>query len=40
MLTIESKELEINRDLLIKAKMICKFVRVKPTITNENIKNI
>ena len=40
MLTIETKELEISKDLLKKVEMICKFACVKPTITNGNIKNI
>lgn len=40
MLTIETKELEISKDLLRKVEMICKFACVKPTITNENVKNI
>ena len=40
MLTIETKELEISKDLLRKVEMICKFAYVKPTITNENVKNI
>ena len=40
MLTIETKELEISKDLLRKVEMICKFACVKPTITNGNIKNI
>ena len=40
MLTIETKELEISKDLLRKDEMICKFACVKPTITNENVKNI
>ena len=40
MLTIETKELEIGKDLLKKVEMICKFASVKPTITNGNIKSI
>ena len=40
MLTIETKELEISKDLLRKVEMICKFACVKPTITNGNVKNI
>ena len=40
MLTMETKELEISKDLLRKVEMICKFACVKPTITNENVKNI
>ena len=40
MLTIETKELEISKDLLKKVEMICKFACVKPAITNGNIKNI
>ena len=40
MLTIETKELEIGKDLLKKVEMICKFACVKPTITNGNIKSI
>ena len=40
MLTIETKELEINIELKRKVEMICKFACVKPTITNGNIKNI
>ena len=40
MLTIETKELEISKDLLRKFEMICKFACVKPTITNGNVKNI
>ena len=40
MLTIETKELEISKDLLKKVETICKFACVKPTITNRNIKNI
>jgi len=40
MLTIETKELEIGKDLLKKVEMICKFACVKPTITNGIIKNI
>ena len=40
MLTIETKELEISKDLLKKVEMICKFACVKPTITNGIIKNI
>lgn len=40
MLTIETKELEISKDLLKKVEMIYKFACVKPTITNGNIKNI
>lgn len=39
-MTIETKELEISKDLLRKVEMICKFACVKPTITNENVKNI
>ena len=38
MLTIETKELEISKDLLKKVEMICKFACVKPNITNGNIK--
>ena len=40
MLTIETKELEISKDLLKKVEMICKFACVNHTITNGNIKNI
>jgi len=40
MLTIETKELEISKELKRKVEMICKFACVKPTITNGNIKNI
>ena len=40
MLTIETKEIEISKDLLKRVEMICKFACVKPTITNGNIKNI
>ena len=40
MLTIETKELEIDKELLKKVNMICKFANVKPTITNGSIKNI
>ncbi len=40
MLTIETKELEISKDLLKKVEMICKFACVNPIITNGNIKNI
>ena len=40
MLTIETKELEIDKELLKKVNMICKFACVKPTITNGSIKNI
>ena len=40
MLTIETKEFEISKDLLRKVEMICKFACVKPTITNGNVKNI
>ena len=40
MLTIETKELEISKDLLKKVEMIYKFACVKPPITNGNIKNI
>ena len=40
MLTIETKELEISKDLLRNVEMICKFACVKPTITNGNVKNI
>ena len=38
MLTIETKELEISKELKRKVEMICKFACVKPTITNGNIK--
>ena len=40
MLTIETKELEISKELKRKVEMICKFACVKPTIANGNIKNI
>ena len=40
MLTIETKKLEISKDLLRKVEMTCKFACVKFTITNGNIKNI
>ena len=40
MLTIETKELEISKDLLKKVEMICKFACVKPTYKNGNIRNI
>ena len=40
MLTTETKELEIGKELKRKVEMICKFACVKPTITNGNIKNI
>ena len=38
MLTIETKELEISKDLLKKVKMICKFACFKPTITGKEVK--
>ena len=40
MLTIETKELQISKDLLKKVEMVCKFACTKPTITNRNIKSI
>lgn len=40
MLTIETKELQISKDLLKKVEMVCKFACAKPTITNRNIKSI
>ena len=40
MLTIETKELEISKDLLKKVEMICKFACVKPTYKNGNFRNI
>ena len=39
MLTIETKELQISKDLLKKVEKICKFACTKPTITNGNIKS-
>ncbi len=40
MLTIETKPLKISEELKRKIEMICKFVSVKPTFTNDNIKSI
>jgi len=40
MLTIETKELQISKDLLKKVEMVCKFACAKPTITNGIIKSI
>jgi hypothetical protein len=40
MLTIETKELQISKDLLKKVEMVYKFACAKPTITNGNIKSI
>ncbi len=36
MLTIETKELEISKELKKKVEMICKFAYVKPHIVNIN----
>lgn len=38
MLTIETKKLEISKDLLMNVGMTCKFVCVKPTITGKEVK--
>lgn len=40
MLKIETKELEMSKELKRKVEMICKFACLKPTITYGNIKNI
>ena len=40
MLTIETKPLKISDELKKKIEMICKFVSVKPTFTNGDIKSI
>lgn len=40
MLAIETKELEISKELKRKIDMICKFAGVKPIYQNGNIKNI
>ena len=40
MLTIETKEIEISKELKRKVDMICKFAGVKPKYQNGNIKNI
>ena len=40
MLTIETKELKISKELKRKVEMICKFANVKYTFENGNIKSI
>ena len=40
MLKTEIKELEIDKELLKKINMICKFANVKPTIINGSIISI
>ena len=40
MISITTKELEIEKDLKRKIKFICDFCNNKPTIINGNIKNI
>ena len=39
-MTIETKELNINEELKRKVEMVCRFVNVKSTIINGNIKSI
>ncbi len=39
-MTIETKELEISKDLKRKVEMICKFACAKPTITGKEVKSI
>lgn len=39
-MTIETKELKINKELKRKVEMVCRFVNVKSTIINGNIKSI
>ena len=40
MLKTEIREIEIDKELLNKVNMICKFANVKPTITNGSIISI
>ena len=40
MLTVETKELEISKELKWRVEIICKFACVKPTFINWNIKSI
>ena len=40
MLTIETKELKISKELKRKIEMICRFANVKYTFENGNIKSI
>lgn len=40
MLTIETKELQISKDLLKKVEMVCKFAYVDYSITNGSVKSI
>ena len=39
-MTIETKELKISEELKRKVEMVCRFVNVKYTIINGNIKSI
>ena len=39
-ITIETKELEISKDLKKKVEMICRFTNTTPTFENGKIKNI
>ena len=40
MVRVITQEIEISKELKRKVEMICKFVCIKSTITNGNIKNI